>query len=863
MKGDFTRLTFTPEKHFSGVRQQQGRVQLDADWNEQVDIGQHRDQTTAGDVVGECGAPLHNAGFAISSAGGDLQIGAGHYYVDGILCENEAPTSFTTQPDLHGVPLPTQAGTYLAYLDVWQRHLTVIEAPEVREVALGGPDTATRTKTVWQVKLEPVPTSATCQQFGGTWAPANTESAGRLAAQAQPPQADTNKCLVPPGAGFRGLESQLYRVEVHAAGGLGAAKFKWSRDNGSVATAVGAIDGTVLTVESTGRDAVLRFNKEDWVEITDDWLELSGQAGEVRKVADVDDATRKITLAGAPLSAGTFPTSGPDHLTDPARHTRLRLWDQRGAVRDGDGNVIGDVDAGGGVITVPATDATWVGLEDGVQVRFSAEPANGSFRVGDYWLIPARSLTGEIEWPTDAGDPRLLPRHGTEHHYCPLALLNLTGTAWSVLSDCREQFAPLTELNPLSYVSGDGQEAMPDAAQPAALVPLARPLQVGVNNRPGAMVRFQITQGGGRLQAAGGSVDLTTGADGVASCSWELDPIMQSQQVAARLLDDAGHPVGLPVRFNANLSRASAVAYNPGKCPGLAAAKVRTVQEAIDQLCQGEPEPGIPIDSVRTQSPAALLHNDTPLPLNVFLGGLAVTCQPQSQLDPASIGAATVFVTLELPVSMESSTSALWGGPVIGFQPLIVAAEVAGKEKVITWNPPKPTQDWLARTLTALFGKLEDKRILTRLTLKGNFIWDQAQPDVYLDGEAFGVRQPGTQNTDLRMPSGDGRRGGDFEMWFWLVGASVGKPTDVKVTDVKTTDVKASEGKTTEVKVSDLRIPRFVGRPAGPTERRRRGRSPKGRAFITPEERPEPGPTAPEEPGKEKTRARRRRKPSG
>jgi hypothetical protein len=158
---------------------------------------------------------------------------------------------------------------------------------------------------------------------------------------------------------------------------------------------------------------------------------------------------------------------------------------------------------------------------------------------------------------------------------------------------------------------------------------------------------------------------------------------------------------------------------------------------------------------------------------------------------------------------------------------------------------------------------LEDKRILTRLTLKGNFIWDQAQPDVYLDGESFGVRQPGTQTTDLRMPSGDGRRGGDFEMWFWLVQGPVGKPSDVKVTDVKGSEVKATEAKTAEVKVSDLRVPRSVGGPAGPTEKRRRGRAPKGRTFITPEERPEPGPTPPEEPGKGKARARRRRKPSG
>ena len=61
-------------------------------------------------------------------------------------------------------------------------------------------------------------------------------------------------------------------------------------------------------------------------------------------------------------------------------------------------------------------------------------------------------------------------------------------------------------------------------------------------------------------------------------------------------------------------------------------------------------------------------------------------------------------------------------------------------------------------------------RILAHLTLKGNFIWAADNPELYLDGEAFGIQAPdGTTNTNLHLPSGDGRRGGDFEMWFWLV----------------------------------------------------------------------------------------------
>ena len=38
MKGDFSRDTFDPAKQFTRVLMQQGRVQLDADWNEQIAI---------------------------------------------------------------------------------------------------------------------------------------------------------------------------------------------------------------------------------------------------------------------------------------------------------------------------------------------------------------------------------------------------------------------------------------------------------------------------------------------------------------------------------------------------------------------------------------------------------------------------------------------------------------------------------------------------------------------------------------------------------------------------------------------------------------------------------------------------------
>ena len=155
MKGDFTRSTFKPKKHYSGVRQQQGRVQVDADFNEYVDIQAHLRHTALGDVIGLCGGPQDNAGFQITVGTDGLLIGQGRYYVDGILCENDEPVLVANQPDLPDQTLSTApaSGYYLAYLNVWPRHITVLEDKDIREVALGGTDTATRTKTVWQVRL--------------------------------------------------------------------------------------------------------------------------------------------------------------------------------------------------------------------------------------------------------------------------------------------------------------------------------------------------------------------------------------------------------------------------------------------------------------------------------------------------------------------------------------------------------------------------------------------------------------------------------------------------------------------------------------------------------------------------------------
>ena len=111
-----------------------------------------------------------------------------------------------------------------------------------------------------------------------------------------------------------------------------------------------------------------------------------------------------------------------------ARHPKLRRWDGQGTIR---------------------IDPNGIELEFGVRVQFSA----GVYRAGDYWLVPARAVTSAntstVEWETDgANNGVFLPPQGVQHHYAPLAMINVVGNVFQngTLADCRQLFPPLTNI---------------------------------------------------------------------------------------------------------------------------------------------------------------------------------------------------------------------------------------------------------------------------------------------------------------------------------------------------------------------------------------------------------------------------------
>jgi len=405
MKGDFSRDTFRARRHYTGVLMQQGRTLVDADWNEQLSILLHHQRSLAADVIGWHGTP-HPAssapgadGFRIDLVKGDLQIGPGHYYVDGILCENDESCTDSTQP---GTPVPEEVtdnrarGSQLAFLDVWERHITRLEDPALLEDALGGADTCTRRQLVWQVRLLPI--SEKNEVFG------NQDALVEALGLRRPDQdaslrartaANREPNTMVGGSGYTGFENRLYRVEIQDVSN--PVRFKWSRSNGSEAYAISSCSGNEVEIDLVA-DTGITWTKGDWVELIDDDVVLSQRSGDLVQVIDIGQSPARLIVSAAPV-------------VNPDRHAILRRWDGTGHVQKG----------------------RWIGLEAGIEISFGS----GSFHSGDYWLIPARPATGGIEWPADGATPQWVRPQGIRHHYAPLALLEDSTT------DLRRFFSPL------------------------------------------------------------------------------------------------------------------------------------------------------------------------------------------------------------------------------------------------------------------------------------------------------------------------------------------------------------------------------------------------------------------------------------
>ena len=241
MGADFSRVRANPLLDFTGVELKQGGVLLDADFNELVAATDRRLRALASDVLGRATVSSTTPeAFKIGVAAGGLTIARGRLYVDGLLAENHGAVSedpakkeldplladvrygdaltYADQPYLPNAPALPQSGKHLVYLDVWQREVTHLEHPGLVEIAVGV-ETSSRVQTVWQVHvLGPDARNARCasadEDFEG-WTELIAPSGGRLTTGTYEVEDEGDPCELPPTGGYRGLENQTYRVEIH------------------------------------------------------------------------------------------------------------------------------------------------------------------------------------------------------------------------------------------------------------------------------------------------------------------------------------------------------------------------------------------------------------------------------------------------------------------------------------------------------------------------------------------------------------------------------------------------------------------------------------------------------------------------
>ena len=450
MAADIARTSFDTARAYTGVVPQQGRVTLEAEENEERSILADERRRELLEIVGPGGTP--DDGYAVSSASGfDLTIGPGTMYVGGMRVELDAPITYGAQPDWldhdgdpEFVPVPAEGspGNEHVVLVLNETDVTATEDPVLREVALGGPDGAARTRILQRIHrfaTEGTDCAAALDADEQAWAAAGLTfdpdtmqlaSNSRLQVEWDPPPEPADPCEPAAMGGYLGAENQTIRVQVAAVDTAnGTFDLLWGWDNASFLYRVTPDDSAnpVLTLE---RSPVDDFHRP-----------RAGQAVQVlRAAADLvtTDATvegyvaalnGEVAVLAAPYDPDTktvgFPAALPAQYTDADKTPQLylRVWE---ALLTGN---------------APGDELTLAGT--GLKVVLTV-PGGGLPHAGDFWTIAVRPATPDTVLPA-----RLLrtpqPPDGPRTWACPLAVVGWSGGALELLDDCRVPFDPLVD----------------------------------------------------------------------------------------------------------------------------------------------------------------------------------------------------------------------------------------------------------------------------------------------------------------------------------------------------------------------------------------------------------------------------------
>jgi hypothetical protein len=443
MKTQISRNSFKAEKRYSGVYQQQGRMITDDDWNNLVDVLKGHLAEALKDVVGTGSPRSGEVTGAVTIDTTNRSIVPGDLYVDGLRAslpgtiEDRIPMH--DQPDFPGAPtLPDPGPEYVVYADVWERPLTSLEDPDLRDVGLNGADTCTRTQTMLQVKICPhdVDPEKDIPQHGDAPLTLTLHSEQESGDPCDP-------CAGQVGTTEGRIGNYLFRLEVHSAewtgGNLTGLILKWSSENGAEQYEAQIEDqmppGFVVSGRCTYEFFDLNSEKHLGVHLNQD-PDFQPSLGELKQTYVI-----------------------------PNEEPYVRRWDGYCKLAyDGsnwslvEGFDMGiDLSAAGRVFLDTSMNVTSlkVNLEE---LRMELVLDGSKFVAGDYWLAPVREaehgpgsrvLPGDTAEDRDPPEEAGAPPEGIVHHYLRLAQVAADGTVQLYddnADERRKSFPPLTNL---------------------------------------------------------------------------------------------------------------------------------------------------------------------------------------------------------------------------------------------------------------------------------------------------------------------------------------------------------------------------------------------------------------------------------
>ncbi|HMD91006.1 MAG TPA: DUF6519 domain-containing protein [Trebonia sp.] len=401
MSSDRARITYDPSRHYHGVIAQQGRVSLEADWNEAQAIAGEQLEARTADFVGPAGSP--DRGYQITpvkdgeKATGDLLITPGTLYVGGQRLSQPHEVRYGDQPewaDHEGDPLwraPAVPGQprELLYLLAREQEVSAVEDPALRDVALGGPDTAHRLRTLQHVIRYPTEAQTWEDAWGQLieeeWIRGGfrvrhdtrrLEPVARLEVTAHP--MDGGEQPADQG-GYLGPNNQLIRVQIASIGGDGVPVLVWGYDNASflyrLSSSVVSTAHTTLQLVSSPVDDYHQPREHQAVEVLRGAAPLTGggyiasAVGVVARVTTGYDPDSREIVVGTELPPGYRKDAG----AGPPLY--LRVWEGEFRCEPGEEHELGGT---------------------GIRVRLTAPDGDHAdkYPVGSYWMIAIRPGVG-------------------------------------------------------------------------------------------------------------------------------------------------------------------------------------------------------------------------------------------------------------------------------------------------------------------------------------------------------------------------------------------------------------------------------------------------------------------------------------